>query len=454
MYVRRKREQRTQGEAASTRRPAPAGARAVPQASDVPLEHDTREFMERRFGHDFSRVRVHTDSEAASSVKSANAQAYTVGNNVVFGSGQYNPGSPSGRQLLAHELAHVVQQDKPSAGMAQAADYESEANAASHRAAKGERASVTLAAPPVIQKQALPGSAPAADLTESASPIMAAAIGSVTLDGFETGKADISADNRTKLARTADTIIKLFRKYPASTIRVIGYTDAVGQESDNQVLGQARADSVQAALLDMGIPGVSVHTESRGATEPVVKSKKSEPRNRRVEVRFEPSRLLHGAFSQGLTLSPSLTQPTATPPAAGGVKVGPGITDLCITTPSLCQVTPGEPPKVPEAALKPIPDDTPFDLMDVQSLAETSTSHGSSPHDLRATWAGLYWKYRRMGLSKELAAKAANWELNSTLGKGLSRDNPNAADRLDKEMQQAYPGATKLGPASITLFKF
>src|SRR5262245_265740 len=331
MYVRRKREQRTQGEAASTRRPAPAGARSAPQTSGAPLEHGTREFMEQRFGHDFSRVRVHADSEAASSAKSANAQAFTVGNNVVFGSGQYNPGSPSGKQLLAHELAHVVQQDKPSAGSAQTSDYESEANAASRRVAKGERASVTLAAPPVMQKQALPGNAPAADLTESASPIMATAIGSVTLDGFETGKADISADNRTKLARTADTIIKLFKKYPASTIRVIGYTDAVGQESDNQVLGQARADSVQAALLDMGIPAVSVRTESRGATEPVVKSKKSGPRNRRVEVRFEPSRLLQGGLSQGLTLTPSLTQPTP-PPPGGGVKVGPGIGDLCITT--------------------------------------------------------------------------------------------------------------------------
>jgi outer membrane protein OmpA-like peptidoglycan-associated protein len=454
MYVRRKREKGTQTEAAPTQRPASAAARAAPQTSGAPLEHGTREFMEQRFGHDFSRVRVHTDSDAASSAKSANAQAYTVRNNVVFGSGQYNPESPSWKQLLAHELTHVVQQDKPSTGMAQAADYEAEASAASGRIAKGERASVTLAAPPVMQKQALPGTAPAADLTESASPIMASAIGSVTLDGFETGKADISADNRTKLSRTADTIIKLFKKYPASTIRVIGYTDAVGQESDNQVLGRTRADSVQAALLDMGVPGVSVKTESRGATEPVVKSKKSEPRNRRVEVRFEPSRLLHGAFSQGLTLSPSLTQPTAPPPPGGGVKVGTSITDLCITTPSLCQVTPGEPPKVPEAALKPIPDDTPFELMDVQALAETSTSHGSSPQDLRATWAAAYWKYRRAGLSKELAAKAANWELNNTLGKGLSRDLPNAADRLDKEMQQGYPGATKVGPASITVFKF
>lgn len=449
MHRQRKREQRTQGEATAARRPAPLSVGA--QATGAPLEHGTREFMERRFGHDFSRVRVHADSAAASSAKLAGAQAYTVGNNVVFGSGQYAPGSPAGRQLLAHELAHVVQQNKSGVGMAPAGDYESEANAASHRIAKGERASVTLAAPTAVQRQPLPGISPPTDLAESASPLMAAAIGSVTLDGFDTGKSDISADNRAKLAQTAKTMMTLFKKYPASTVRVIGYTDAVGQES-NQALGQARADSVQAALLEMGIPGSAVLTESRGASDPVEKSKKSEPRNRRVRVRFEPSRMLHAALSPDLKLSPGLGQPA--PPPASGVKVGPTIGDLCIINPSLCQVSPGGPPKVPEAALKPIPDDTPYELMDVQGVAEAYTSHGSSPQDLRATWAKLYWKYRGLGLSKELAAKNANWELTSTLGQDLGRDNPNAADRLDKEMEQVYPGSTKLGPASITVFKF
>ena len=444
-----RREQRTQSEAATTRRVAPASARAMP-ASGVPLEHGAREFMEGRFGHDFSRVRVHTDSTAAASAKSANAEAYTVGSNIVFGSGQYAPGSPSGRELLAHELAHVVQQEKFSGGATPAGDHESEANVASQRIAKGERASVALTAPTALQRQPLPGTSPPTDLAESASPLMAAAIGSVTLYGFDSGKPDVSDKNRKKLAQTADTMIKLFKQYPASKIRVIGYTDAVGQESDNQVLGQARADSVQAALLDMGIPGISVLTESRGASELVVTSKKSEPRNRRVEVRFEPSRMLHAAFSQGLSLSPTLTQPT--PPPGSGVKVGPSIGDLCITNPSLCDPS----PKVPEAALKPIPDNTPYELMD-QGVNEPYLSHGVRPEeggDLRATWGRLYWKYKNSGLPKELAAKAANSELSSTAGKALGRDNPNTADRLDQQMQQAYPGATKVGPASVTLFKF
>jgi hypothetical protein len=66
--------------------------------------------MEPRFGHDFSRVRVHADAKAAESARAVNARAYTVGRSVVFGGEQVAPGTPAGRMLLAHELAHVVQQ--------------------------------------------------------------------------------------------------------------------------------------------------------------------------------------------------------------------------------------------------------------------------------------------------------------------------------------------------------
>ncbi|BAZ37710.1 hypothetical protein NIES4101_36330 [Calothrix sp. NIES-4101] len=75
-----------------------------------PLDKATRDFMEPRFGHDFSQVRVHTDRAAAESARSVNALAYTVGRNVVFGTGQYAPKTKTGEGLLAHELTHVVQQ--------------------------------------------------------------------------------------------------------------------------------------------------------------------------------------------------------------------------------------------------------------------------------------------------------------------------------------------------------
>jgi hypothetical protein len=75
-----------------------------------PLDPPTRAFMEPRFGHDFSQVRVHTDAQAAESARAVNAHAYTVGQDVVFGAGKYQPETHGGRRLLAHELAHTIQQ--------------------------------------------------------------------------------------------------------------------------------------------------------------------------------------------------------------------------------------------------------------------------------------------------------------------------------------------------------
>ncbi|WP_197684524.1 eCIS core domain-containing protein [Mucilaginibacter mallensis] len=74
------------------------------------LSAGSRQFFEPRFGHDFSKVRIHTDSGAARSAQSINALAYTTGNNMVFNSGQYSPETSSGQRLMAHELTHVVQQ--------------------------------------------------------------------------------------------------------------------------------------------------------------------------------------------------------------------------------------------------------------------------------------------------------------------------------------------------------
>ncbi|MFW6174258.1 MAG: DUF4157 domain-containing protein [Chloroflexota bacterium] len=93
-----------------------AGDEAPPIVHDVlrspgrPLDPATRAFMEPRFGHDFNHVRVHTGSSAAQSARAVNSHAYTVGRHVVFGAGQYSPGTTAGRALLAHELTHVVQQ--------------------------------------------------------------------------------------------------------------------------------------------------------------------------------------------------------------------------------------------------------------------------------------------------------------------------------------------------------
>lgn len=89
---------------------APSLVNDVLAAPGQPLDAATRGFMEERFGHDFSSVRIHADERAARSARSVDALAYTAGSNIAFAQGHYSPRTPMGRQLLAHELAHVVQQ--------------------------------------------------------------------------------------------------------------------------------------------------------------------------------------------------------------------------------------------------------------------------------------------------------------------------------------------------------
>ncbi len=74
------------------------------------MDHGTKNFMENRFGTDFSDVKIHTGSQAVQMSRDLNAQAFTVGNDIYFNEGKYSPNSNSGKHLLAHELTHTVQQ--------------------------------------------------------------------------------------------------------------------------------------------------------------------------------------------------------------------------------------------------------------------------------------------------------------------------------------------------------
>jgi hypothetical protein len=75
-----------------------------------PLPNHVRFFLEPRFGHDFSKVRVHHDAQATESARAVNARAFTVGSNIIFGRGEYRPETEHGAWLLSHELSHVIQQ--------------------------------------------------------------------------------------------------------------------------------------------------------------------------------------------------------------------------------------------------------------------------------------------------------------------------------------------------------
>ena len=102
-------------QAAATGSQQPAGPRSVQEvlrSPGNPLDTSSRAFFEPRFGRDFSDVRTHTGTAATDSARSIQALAYTSDHHIVFNSGQFAPTTPHGRRLLAHELTHIVQQDR------------------------------------------------------------------------------------------------------------------------------------------------------------------------------------------------------------------------------------------------------------------------------------------------------------------------------------------------------
>jgi hypothetical protein len=137
-----------------------------------PLDPATRSRMESLLGADFGGVRVHTDAGAAQSASTINARAYTTGRDIVFAAGQYTPGTPAGKRLLAHELAHVVQQSRGSIsasdGSAATDRFEQEAEAAAGGALAG-RVAMNRAGPRV-RAGGSPGLRPAIQRSPGPAP--------------------------------------------------------------------------------------------------------------------------------------------------------------------------------------------------------------------------------------------------------------------------------------------
>jgi hypothetical protein len=128
-----------------------------------PLDDSLRTFFEPRFGYDFTNVRIHTDTQAAETARALKARAFTEGRDIVFGAGQYAPGTTEGQRLLAHELTHVVQQQSKIrkaplkvGALAEISDdpLETEASTAGQKVVVGERAFIrNLSFAPSIRLQ-------------------------------------------------------------------------------------------------------------------------------------------------------------------------------------------------------------------------------------------------------------------------------------------------------------
>ncbi len=301
------------GSGASAARQQEAGLEVPSQVQEVvsspgrPLDPATRDLMEMRLGHDFSQVRVHADGKAAESARLIDALAYTSGPDIAFAAGRFDTASDSGQRLLAHELTHVVQQTgggSPSGGSG------------------------------LVQRQPAPGAGGSTDLRESASPLLASALGSTTVDNFALGSAKIPAAGEDSLRYAASQILYFLRKYPTSTVHLAGHTDTVDSEARNLALGQERADAVSAFLQKEGVPAEIISTESKGESDPVKPTKNgvAEPLNRRVNVFFRTQK---SGISLGndYTLKPPSAPDKAPPTTGPTLTVPPGIIDKPVGPP-------------------------------------------------------------------------------------------------------------------------
>lgn len=250
----------------------------------IALEGSVRGKMETRFGADFGAVRIHADAAAAESARTIGAAAYTVGRDIVFGAGRYQPQSGAGQQLLAHELAHVVQQSR---GGSAPPDAEARADRAANQAVQGELVSTQALGGAPVALQAKPDDNPAAD-AGLPFPIK-------TLSGFALNSAALTTAHAADIDSLAWSIsLHLgMRKNGRATIAIVGHTDRSGDEKLNQVLGQSRADTARQALTEaLKKQGIGedkfgqIASSSMGESSPAVPTAdgvKNE-KNRRVEI--------------------------------------------------------------------------------------------------------------------------------------------------------------------------
>ncbi len=260
--------------------------------------------METRFGHSFQHVRIHTDARAGASARRLGAEAYTVGRHIVVAPDAYAPESAEGERLVAHELAHVIQQQRAVVRSLEISRPENPFERAAEEASRSKPGAAAIdqlhspaGAVPLIQRQ--PARSTSFELDEGKTSPSASLAGSLTLDGFALNKSDLTDEHRREINDHARRMLRLLDRYPTSFVSVVGHTDATGDEEDNKSLGQRRADAVKAALVAAGVPDDVMRPYSLGNTALRVKTRKAEPRNRRVEINFTA----RGLFKPGAFLS-------------------------------------------------------------------------------------------------------------------------------------------------------
>jgi len=233
----------------------PSSVHEVLSGAGQPLDNASRTFMEPRFGYDFGQVRVHANSAAARSARELSALAFTVGNHIAFAAGQYRPGSAKTNRLLAHELAHVVQQggagirETGSEGVSPSSDLQGGSKLSGVIQRVGNPAAIPVpfdcdpdfAAGAPLGTQLLFGSGQTAIVPAVHDPILAAFVAAWVASGA-----------------TDDIVIHGFASTTGAT--------APGGETLNWSLSCLRAQHVRDALVARGIPAIHIDIDAHGTS--------------------------------------------------------------------------------------------------------------------------------------------------------------------------------------------
>lgn len=287
-----------------------------------PLDSGTRAVMEPRLGHDFSHARVHTDERAAESAQSVNALAYTVGSDIVFGTGQFSPNTRMGQQLLAHELTHVKQQTQTPASenlkigpTNDAFEQQAEQAASNLHAEPAIRTSNAVVQRPLVQRQPVVQPQGLGLGFGFSSPVTSGI--NFPVENFEISASEaISAANPT-IKQIAQKFKDLQAANPDAYIQLSAYLTEGAQNSSEREKAERRTLSqrmseVRDVLKSLGVPSDQVSLSPATAYSTSAKGQVS------VEV-FK---------SRGTVPSYGMPPPTPGKPSPQPGKSGPSLSDL------------------------------------------------------------------------------------------------------------------------------
>lgn len=266
-------------------------AGGAPPSEGQPLTAASRGFFEPRFGHDFRNVRIDTSQSAGEAARSLQARAFTVDNYIGFAPGQYAPGTPRGDVLLAHELAHTIQQG--SAGEARCRRLSASAEAAEDELVRMRTSGSGIQRAPDDQKfeEEAEGITERSDekAFSTASPGLVSRTGTgdtVLLMNFAIDGSALKIEHTDFLR---DLYFNTLTLDPMGAIEIIGYADSTGSGAHNDRLSKKRAQAVEGALRSLGAHNLRIKPPRfRGERDPMSSNDAvaGRARNRRVELRL------------------------------------------------------------------------------------------------------------------------------------------------------------------------